>query len=195
MAGFDINAIPPSNRSKEQVQAHLEIYKKTQDIVRVHNPTQEDFIVYNDRMVTNEQWLIPNKDRDMGKGKGNVDVPRYIALRYLNQMGTKLIGEKSKREWDKIKGQYRADERGQMEGRLAIRLNDKKEWEKITPKLWLGVVKKFQEGNISVMQEVEPKKQTFSRGEAALEELDIIDRELETGDVEQSKNEFINKIT
>lgn len=197
MATFNLNAIPPQQRTKEHVQAHMELYKKTQDIIRVHNPTSEDFIVYNDRMVTNEQWVIPNKDRDMGAGKGNFDVPRYIARRYLDHMGKQLIQEKSKREWEKIKGQYRADERGEMEGRLAIKMNDLSEWKKITPKLWLGVVQRYTGGNMPAVQEVERKPQAGTKFDAALEELELSDYELKVGkdEIENNKQSLIDQIT
>lgn len=189
--------IAPEERTKEHVAVHFEMYKRTQDVIRIHNPTDEDFIVYNDRMVTNEQWVIPNKNQDLGKGKGNFDVPRYIALRYLDQMGKKLIGEKSRREWNKIKDQYRTDERGSIEERVAIKLTDATEWKKVTPKLWIGVVKRYQAGNMAPIKEKEEKKITFSKGEEALADLDLIDAEIGAIDSnqEEAKESFIEQIS
>lgn len=202
-SGFDMNVIPPENRNKAQVAAHLEIWRRSQDICRVHNPTDEDFVVYNDRQVTNERWVIPAQTKDIGPGKGNKDVPRYIAERYLDKMGGKLIQEKSKAHWEIEKTKYRLEERGQMEERLAIRVTDKREWDIITPMLFLGVVKRYEDTQDYVPEPPsEPKKPTFSSASSALDRLGLADAEvgfnsqdeLEDSGPEDAKTNLINQI-
>lgn len=186
---FDLNAVPPGDRSPAQMTAHLEMYKRSMDTIRVHNPTDEDYIVYNDRKVTNEQYVIPNKNRDVGYGKGNMHVFRYIADRYVNKMGTKMIMQIAKEDWDKQKLKYRREEWGTYEERLAIKPNDPKQWEKIAPQLFLGVVSRYQMNEPEPLEQT-PEKSYNSRAEAALERLGIADQQ-----IEEAKDEFINSIT
>lgn len=192
---FNINVIPPDQRSPAHIAQHVEFYKRSMDTCRVHNPTDEDFVVYHDRNFSNEQWIVSSKNKDKGKGKGNADVPRYIAYRFLRQMGGKLIQEKSKREWDKIKGKYRREEWGMYEERLAIKTSDQSQWDEIIPKLFLGVVSRYQMNEPEEPERQEVKK-TFSKAEAALENLGITDMEigLNSDQTQQAKEDLINQV-
>lgn len=198
---FDQNAIPPNARSKTQIAAHLELYNRTQDTVRVHNPSQEDFIVYNDRRFANERYVIPNATRDIGFGKGNNDVPRFIALRFVDKMGMEMITKMIKEDWDKKKGKYRLDEQGVMEERLALRSSDPKLWEKVTKELWVGVVKRYQNDIIEDLEPVAPRKEYGSDAEAALDRLDMFDSEIgvpdapdNMGDDDINKQRFLEQV-
>ena len=117
---FDLNAIPANARSKASIEAHKELYARTQDIIRVHNPTNKDFVVYNDRRFANERYVIPNKDKDIGYGKGNNDVLRFIVQRFVDKLGMEIISKKIAEDWEKKKLKFRIEERGQMEERLAL---------------------------------------------------------------------------
>jgi len=197
---FDPNVIPPDQRSKQHIAAHVEIYRRTQDTWEIHNPTDEDFIVYNDRKFSNESWTVPNKNKDVGMGKGNLHVPAFVGLRYINKMGEKMIIKTSEEDWAKKKLQYRQDEWGEKEERMAIRLNNKEEWDKITPVLFHGVVKRYQEDNAYQEQDApEPKKPVFSQAEAALERLGISEKEVglssEVNDIEDKKRNLANQLT
>lgn len=188
---FDPNVIPPEDRSKAHTQEHIERYKRSRDVCRVHNPTNSDYILYNDKKFSNEQWVIPANTKDLGKGKGNADVPRFVADRYITKMGKKLIYQKSEREWEKIKKNYRREEWGTYEERLAIKTNDQSQWDEITPKLFIGVVERYQM-NEPEIEEQEQTKQTFSRGSSTLERLGIADMEI---DLESSKQDLIDQIS
>ena len=107
---FTIDQIPPQSRNKASIAAHKELYDRTQDIIRVHNPTDKDFIVYNDRRFSNERYVIPNKDKDIGFGKGNNDVLRFIAQRFVDKLGMEMIAKIIKDDWDKKKGKFRLEE-------------------------------------------------------------------------------------
>jgi len=201
MPSFNQQAIPATDRTPEKLQVHIEMFKSTQDIIRVHNPTDKIFTVYNDRMVMKEEFQIPDKDSDIGVGKGNLDVPRYIAKRYLEKMGSKLIIEKSRAEWALIREKYRADERGTVEERVALKINNKEEWKKITPILWLGVISRYQVGSV-ITEEAAPKerKAYTSKSEAALSELGLDDAEFgidnkATAPSADSKEDFLRKIS
>lgn len=190
---FDINAIPPNARSKQSIAAHLELYNRTQDIIRVHNPTENDFIVYNDRRFANERYVIPNKDKDIGYGKGNNDVPRFIAQRFVDKLGIEMISKIIAEDWDKKKLKFRIEERGQMEERLALRSSDPKLWEDVTKKLWIGVVKRYQGDMIEEPEAKAPRKQYSSPAEETLDRLGINDIEIERQPVQNTPSEVTAK--
>lgn len=194
---FNPAVIPPEHNTAKQRAIHIEMYRKTQDTLLVYNPTSEDFKVYNDRRMSNESWTVPAKGKDVGFGKGKLNVPRFVAMRYINKMGEKLIIKKSEEEWAKKKLQFRQDEWGEKEERMALRANDKKEWARITPILFLGVVKRYQGDNFEEnMEDQKPRKQTFSRAEEAMESLDIADMEVGVSedDMEDRKNDLAGQL-
>lgn len=197
---FNINAIPADARNKVQIQAHLELYNRTQDVIRVHNPTSEDFIVHHDRKVSNEQYRIPAKDKDIGFGKGNNDVPRYIALHYINKMGMEIISKQIKEDWEKKKGKFRLEEQGMMEERLALRSNDPELWKKVSKELWLGVVRRYQGESYDDPEPVQERKDYGSMAEAAINELNMFDQEVGVASTSEHtepssslKDDFINQ--
>jgi hypothetical protein len=197
---FDLNSVPPNARSKQSIAAHLEIYERTQDVIRVHNPTDKDFIVYNDRRFANERYVIPNKDKDIGYGKGNNDVLRFIAQRFVDKLGNEMIAKIIADDWAKKKGKFRLEEQGQMEERLALRSSDPKLWEDITKKLWIGVVKRYQGEMIDEPEAKGPRKEYTSSSEEALDRLGMTDMEIEAPRVEPklevtAKDKFAESIT
>jgi hypothetical protein len=187
---LNLSGIP--NRSPESLAYHTELYKRSLDTWRVHNPTDKDYIVYNDRRVTNERWIVPAQTKDIGKGKGNQDVPMFIMRRYLNQMGNELIQEKIRQDWDTKKENYRLEERGMMEERFALRSNDPKLWDDVTPLLVKGIVSRY--GGEDIFEEPEsskPENHGKSMAEQALDRLGLEDTELNTA---QSKEDLIEQI-
>jgi hypothetical protein len=197
---FDLNAIPANARNKASIEAHKELYARTQDIIRVHNPTDKDFIVYNDRRFANERYVIPNKDKDIGYGRGNNDVLRFIALRFVDKLGMEMIDKMIKDDWEKKKLKFRIEERGIMEERLALRSSDPKLWEQVTKQLWIGVVKRYQSDMIEEPEAKAPRKDYSSAAEETLDRLQMNDTEIEqprpnTEAVDDVKNKFAESIT
>lgn len=199
---FTIDVIPPSARNAKSIAAHKELYDRTMDVIRVHNPTDNDFVVYNDRRFSNETYVIPNKNKDIGYGKGNNDVVRYIAQRYVDKMGMEMINDKIKKDWDKKKMAYRLEERGQMEERYALKSSDPKLWDEVIKELWIGVVKRYQSDVFEEPEPMTPRKEYGSSAEEALDRLRLVDSEigvqtdLETSASQSDKNkqDFIESI-
>lgn len=130
--------------SQSAEQYHREAYARSLDMICVANPTDEDFIFWDDKHGPKAQRvMVPAKSSDIGKGKGKQYLPRYLAERYAKKIVVHLITEKSRKEWDKIKDQYRIDEQHKYEQNLALRTNDKREWERLMPLVWLGVVERY----------------------------------------------------
>lgn len=199
---FTIDVIPPSARNAKSIAAHKELYDRTMDVIRVHNPTDNDFAVYNDRRFSNETYVIPNKNKDIGYGKGNNDVVRYIAQRYVDKMGMEMINDKIKKDWDKKKMAYRLEERGQMEERYALKSNDPKLWDEVIKELWIGVVKRYQSDVFEEPEPMTPRKEYGSSAEEALDRLRLVDSEIgvqtdletSTSQLDKNKQDFIESI-
>ncbi len=173
---------------------HKELYMRTMDTWRVHNPTDKDFVVYNDRMISNEKWVVPNQNKDIGKGKGNQDVPAFVMRRYLNKMGIELLNDKIKKDWDERKQQFRLEERGKFEETLALKTNDPKLWDEITPLLVVKMVQRYGGDDIFEEEPIqEQRDSTLSEGEQALARLGLEKKEFE--DLEDSKNELMDQIS
>lgn len=199
---FTIDVIPPSARNAKSIAAHKELYDRTMDVIRVHNPTDNDFAVYNDRRFSNETYVIPNKNKDIGYGKGNNDVVRYIAQRYVDKMGMEMINDKIKKDWDKKKMAYRLEERGQMEERYALKSSDPKLWDEVIKELWIGVVKRYQSDVFEEPEPMTPRKEYGSLAEEALDRLRLVDSEIgvqtdletSTSQLDKNKQDFIESI-
>lgn len=69
-----------------------EQYRKSMDTMLVFNPTDEDYVVIWDKT---QKFMIPNKNKDMGFGKGQMQLLRYIADKYMKEMKDKLINSKA----------------------------------------------------------------------------------------------------
>lgn len=66
---------------------HNEQRRRSQDLIRVKNPTDKDFIL----IYENERFIIPNKYKDIGYGPGMRVMQRYLAERYTKKIVDQLI--------------------------------------------------------------------------------------------------------
>ncbi len=148
------------------------------DTICVHNPTSEDVIIWSDRYgVAPSKTLVPKAQKDIGFGKGNAHLPRYIAERYSKEMIEKLITKISDDKWNKDKEQYRTrDERIQHAEVEAIRTNDANLWKELSPKIWIGIVEKFGGTALPDPPEAAPVYSGDSLQDA-LNELGLADKE------------------
>lgn len=152
--------MPASNFSKSE-QYQRKQYQRSLDTIRVHNLRATDFVFWFDRYGPQaKQYVIPNRQKDIGFGKGNQHLPRYAAELYTRKIIQKTIIEKSEREWDKEKKNYRKDEWHKEEGKQAIRFNNKHEWKELFPKIWLGVVERYTNPNVLTQSEVKRNVKT-----------------------------------
>jgi len=68
----------------EQHRAELE--RRSLDTIRVHNITSREYTVVIDKAIGGRTWTIPIAQRDIGYGRGNNDVPRFIAEKFVKEM-------------------------------------------------------------------------------------------------------------
>jgi hypothetical protein len=78
----------------DQVQTLNRIKRRANDNLRVYNPTSEDYVVVWDRAEAGGGFLVPNRDKDIGYGKGQAVHIRYVAEKYAREMADKILGEK-----------------------------------------------------------------------------------------------------
>ena len=155
------------------------------DTIRVHNPTSEDYVFWDDKLgPTAKKSVVPKAQQDIGKGKGNNDLPRYLAKRYTKAMVEQIITKTSDAEWEKKKKQYRTrDEMLQHAEVEPTRTNDPKQWEELFPKIWLGVVEKWGGADIE-----EPTDKTVNYTgnpmEDAMNRLALDDKQYENSQTE-----------
>lgn len=187
---FDSNVIPSTGRSASAMAAHMELWKRSEDIWQVYNPTETDFIVYFDRRRSNQKWVVPNKNKDIGHGKGRQNMPQYAMVLYRDKMGIDLINKKSKEEWDVRKLEFRLEDRAKMEESYALRTNNPDEWDKIIPVIIKGVVQRFGGDDVEELLEEAPSSDmTASIGDQAMARLGMSDI-----DIEQNKQNLLEEI-
>ncbi|KKN14464.1 hypothetical protein LCGC14_0995860 [marine sediment metagenome] len=61
--------------------------RKSRDLWKVYNPTNQDFVVRLNVKVSPELWTIHAKKQEI--------VPEYVAIKYCEEMSTKIIYDKS----------------------------------------------------------------------------------------------------
>lgn len=78
----------PSNIRKDEALKR-ELYRKSMDRIRVYNPTDKDFtIVWGTEKY---KFVVPNRNKDSGWGKGQAVLERYLAEKYARDMKNLLI--------------------------------------------------------------------------------------------------------
>lgn len=163
-----------NNQTPAQEAVKREMYRVSQDDCMVFNPTDEDFVVDWDGF----KYIIPNKDKDMGWGKGMREVKRYIAAYYCRHMKNKLINEKGVQEGEKMIAKRRKEGKEEytdayVENRQVWdkvpRTDDPKLMAEIYPALFLGVVREF--GLEFSEEERKAGLDTRSQEEIVMEEL------------------------
>lgn len=72
---------------------HRELYNRSQDIIAVKNPYDEDYRVIFDMRI----WVVPGKNKDMGHGKGVTVLPRHLANKYRREQVNKYLMSKARK--------------------------------------------------------------------------------------------------
>lgn len=75
-------------RTPQQEAFLRELERRSRDQLLVFNPTNEDQFEIFDRY---KYGPIPNKNKDIGYGKGMAVLPRFVAINYFDHMYTKIL--------------------------------------------------------------------------------------------------------
>lgn len=126
---------------------HREQRRKSQDLIRVKNPTLQDYVLIWDT----EKFLVPNMNKDMGWGKGMRVMQRYLAEKYAREMKDKLIlsvqDEKLLEIKDKLAKsgatEISFNANSQLTSVQGIRSDSPELSERYYEMLWLGIEEEF----------------------------------------------------
>ncbi|RLG44337.1 MAG: hypothetical protein DRN81_04770 [Thermoproteota archaeon] len=116
-----------------------EMTRRSNDEIKVHNPTNEDYYITWGGL----HWVVPNKNKDTGQGRGNSVLPRYLAAHYVKHHTDKLILKESKAIVEKAKKEYKGTRWPEEELRVALRTSNPELRKKYIKKMWLGVHRRF----------------------------------------------------
>lgn len=132
---------------------HTEQKRKMYDIIRVKNPTNEDFYVEYD---TNQHQRIP--------ANSTIDIPHYIAIRYVNHMKDHLIhreaqemhdtqlAERDKKGLPRYTDKY-TENKETYETTPYPKTNDPIKIGEIYDELWVGMVYEFGRDKLPTSQD------------------------------------------
>ena len=165
--------------------------RQAQDIYRVHNILMDDYVVKWDLSRTNTPWLIPAANKDsFGAGRGNRDVPFYIALKFMKEVVDIKIMEDAKKEWDKLRKEYsKTDQVAREEERLMTNfLRDERRRDEYRKRIWLGLIQRHGD-QIRERQVDQVTDRTKPAELQALERLGLNDRL-----VEENKEIFLENV-
>lgn len=107
-----------SLETQDQINYKKELERSSRDRIRVYNPTDQDFDVYNDGY----RWTVPGKDKDVGFGPGQQVFPRYLAVSFVTKLCDKIF-------MDKMDEQVKAENDRRVKAGLA-KMN---KWEEQAP--------------------------------------------------------------
>lgn len=135
---------------------HREQRRKSQDLIRVLNPTQQDYILLWDQ----EKFIVPSQEKDMGWGKGMRVMQRYLAEKYVREMKDKLILQKQDAKLAEIKEKLEKSGAAdvsfnanmQLSTVQGVRSDVPEIIEKYYEMLWLGVEEEFGMDDMSQIQ-------------------------------------------
>lgn len=126
-----------------------ELARRAYDIIRVHNTTNKDYTVEWDKTGQGLRFVVPSSDRDLGFGKGNQDLPRYIATKYIEEMANKVMTEEGQKYIDSTnalrvkRGQPKLTPQEQEVEETPYRTDNPEKRLEVLKTLWLGIVREY----------------------------------------------------
>jgi hypothetical protein len=181
-----------------------ELARRSHDIILVHNPTNEDFFIKWDAY---QHGPVPNKNKDVGHGKGNLGLERYLGMKYIKDMTDKILQDRIDKEVNKELKKRRDEKLPELDpydknimisgivGRVG-RTDNKENRLEVYKLLYLGLVREF--GKTGTVKEVsKPKERTIMSHEFDFM-LQMDEQTGESVDVEQdptpTKEEALSEV-
>jgi hypothetical protein len=124
-----------------------EMQRTSLDLIRIYNPTDKDFVILWDGF----KHIVPSKNKDIGYGKGQRVVQRYLAMWYLKHMTDQIITEAQDNKLKDIRKKY--EDAGmedallkanlEVERNREMRTDNETEVKRIAEIIWLGIEEKY----------------------------------------------------
>jgi hypothetical protein len=130
---------------------HNEQRRKSQDLIRVFNPSELDYTLIWDEGGAQSKFVIPNFNKDMGWGNGMRVMQRYLARKYTNEMVTKIINDRQDRALNDIKKKLAKqgasnipfNANNELLSTQGIKTDDLTVRQQIEDQVWLGIEEEF----------------------------------------------------
>lgn len=160
-----------------------EMERRANDVFQIYNPLETDFItVWN-----GYKWPVPNKNKDIGHGKGITHFPRYLAQKAAREIVDQLIMMESDKLVEEAKRKYNGADWHHEEERIALRTNNPMLRKKYMALLNLTKVSDYG----MAVEQIVPEEKEWS-GKTVDEEL--FDELTENVATEQPKDDFLDQI-
>jgi hypothetical protein len=169
------------------------------DWCMISNPTDEDFYIeWAAKDGRPWKYLVPAKNKDIGWGKGKLEVQRYLAIWYCKHMKDKIVNDKGQKQADEMLLKRDSEGKPQLtkfEEQKAIwdktpRTTSNKELAALYPILFLGVTREFG-------MDYAPQDEPYSVDQTTPEEkvFDTLKNKKYQADTEASKTKPLTKQT
>lgn len=170
-----------------------EMQRKSEDQLRVRNLMDDD---YNVRWDSDKIFTVPGKDKDLGEGKGEAVLPRYIATKFMQEMAVLFINDDNVKHMKKYEKEYKGNPNvhwPDIEKRHALKTNDPVLLKKYYSQMFIRVEKEFGMGMTPTAPEFKPRD-TRPISDQIMADLEI--SETEEKEVKSTdKEEFAKSIT
>jgi len=124
-----------------------EMERRSLDTIMVYNPTEKDYLVEWDK----HYHRVPSANKDMGFGKGKMELSRYLAEKYAREMKNLIINEaeetfmrefrlEKEKSGHKFRDKYEENDAALP---LAPKTNDPERIKEIYNLIVLGVVREY----------------------------------------------------
>lgn len=161
------------NLSPQSAATQRELERKSNDRIRIYNPTDQDFTIY----YGGSGFLVPSKNTDNGRGKGQSVVQRFIAVNYIKHMTDKILSKKTS-EAVASENERRINSgmatmtvhTEQPEFELRYNINNPEARKEVIRQLWLGIEEEYGMDQ-PIIQPLE-KRDNRTVDEQLLDELD-----------------------
>lgn len=124
---------------------HKEMRRRSQDLIRVYNPTKDDYILVWD----DQKFVVPARDKDKGWGKGMRVMQRYLAQKYTKEIVDKILMEEmdkriaERKESLQTRGNEDPVYNANQQLQYTTRTDTKEVREPVEDKVWLGIEEEF----------------------------------------------------
>lgn len=130
---------------------HTEQRRKSQDMIRVFNPTNEDYTLVWDEGGASARFVVPQQHKDIGWGPGMRVMQRYLARKFTKEIVDKMIltqqDNKLRQIKEKLEKQGSADieynANMQLMSTQGMRSDSPDVRQPLEDMVWLGIEEEF----------------------------------------------------
>lgn len=145
-----------SQEDKDPKGILRELRRRSNDQIRVRNLLDEDYHVKWD---TDKIFTVPGKKKSLGEGMGEAVLPRYIAVKFMEEVTTLLINADNVKHMKKYEKQYKNNPNvhwPDIEKRHALRTDDEKLVKEYMEQMFVKIEREFGRSVVPSVPEAKP---------------------------------------